>query len=412
MKMDKEASGSGLQATQPDINAMMADPSSDEEEEPPVSKAAGGKFPCLRCKKNVVKGGVRCNTCYLWVHMKCQQISKELYNILKNPMRFGGQVCWNCDSCLASAARLEAKMTSLETRFSEVEERVIRSEGIVQGVERRIDSIEKRQDKVEEKAAKESERLRKERVEETREREIRKKNVIMHRVEEAGEEVETYEERRNWDVRKCEEIFTTLKLNLTGENIKFCRRVGERGEEPRPLIVGMFREYQKEDIMDAAGRLRNTPLSTVGIMPDLTQEQRRDEAEMVQEAARRNEEMSEEDKAKNWLWRAVGRRVEKRLVRGIAREGDRENQRNTRGEGQRGRGALPSAGPRRGTWNPRGRGGVGERSGGREDLLEYVRGGGVGGARTRLASKRNREGDEEEEERTRPQPPEASATAQ
>ena len=55
---------------------------------------------------------------------------------------------------------------------------------------------------------------------------------------------------------------------------------------------------------------------------------------------------------------------------------------------------------------------MGERSGGREDLLEYVRGGGVGGARTRLASKRNREGDEEEEERTRPQPPEASATAQ
>ena len=107
---------------------------------------------------------------------------------------------------------------------------------------------------VEEQAANERERLRKERVNETREREIRKKNVIMHRVEEAGEEVETYEERRNWDVRKCEEIFTTLKLNLTGENIKFCRRVGERGEEPRPLIVGMFREYQKEDIMDAAGR--------------------------------------------------------------------------------------------------------------------------------------------------------------
>ena len=125
-----------------------------------------------------------------------------------------------------------------------------------------------------------------------------------------------------------------------------------------------------------------------------------------------HEEMSEEDKAKNWLWRAVGRRGEKRLVRGIAREGDRENQRNTRGGGQRGRGALPSAGPRRGTWNPRGRGGGGERSGGREDLLEYVRGGGVGGAWTRLASKRNREGDEEEEERTRPQPPEASATAQ
>ena len=43
------------------------------------------------------------------------------------------------------------------------------------------------------------------------------------------------------------------------------------------MIVGLFREYQKEDILDAARELRNTPLADVGIMPDLTQEQRRDE---------------------------------------------------------------------------------------------------------------------------------------
>ena len=343
--------------------------------------------------------------------MKCQNISKEFYNILKNPTRFGGQVCWNCDSCLASATRLEAKMNLLETRFSEVEERMVRSEGIVQGVERRMDQVEKRQDNVEEKAAMERERLRKERVEETREREIRKKNVIMHQVEEAGEEATSYEDRRNWDVKKCEEIFTALQVNLTGENIKFCRRVGEKGEEPRPLIVGLYREYQKEDILDAAGGLKNTLLAEVGIMPDLTQEQRRDELEMVQEAQRRHEEMSEEDRAKNGFWRAVGRRGEKRLVRGISREGDREreNRRTTRGGGQRGRGGtLPTTGPRGGPWHPRGRGAVRGRQGEREDLLQYVRGGGAGGpARTRLASKRNREGDEEIE-RARPPAPESS----
>ena len=104
------------------------------------------------------------------------------------------------------------------------------------------------------------------------------------------------------------------------------------------MIVGLFREYQKEDILDGARELRNTPLADVGIMPDLTQEQRRDEGELIQEAVRRNEEMSEEDKAKNWFWRAVGRRGEKRLVRELAKEGERreptEHQGRARREGR------------------------------------------------------------------------------
>ena len=94
--------------------------------------------------------------------------------------------------------------------------------------------MEKRQDQVEGKVDKERERLRKERIDEMRGRDIKKRNVIMHRVEEAGEDAKTYEERRNWDTMKCEEIFTALKLNLTKDNIKFCKRVGEKGEEPRP----------------------------------------------------------------------------------------------------------------------------------------------------------------------------------
>ena len=137
-----------------------------------------------------------------------------------------------------------------------------------------------------------------ERGEEMRESDVRKRNVIMHRVEEAGEEASTYEERRNWDTQKCEEIFTTMKLNPTKDNIKFRRRIGERGEEPRPMVVGLYREHQKEDNLDAVGELRGTPLADIGIMPDLTQEQRRDEADLIQEAVRRNEEMSDEDRAK------------------------------------------------------------------------------------------------------------------
>ena len=62
------------------------------------------------------------------------------------------------------------------------------------------------------------------------------------------------------------------------------------------MIVGFLREYQKEDLLDKARDLKNTPFKEVGIMPDLTQEQRRDEGDMVKEAERRNENLNAEER--------------------------------------------------------------------------------------------------------------------
>jgi hypothetical protein len=55
------------------------------------------------------------------VHVECGGISKEVFNILTNPGKFGMNVSWNCDSCQASAVRLEGRMNALEGRFKEVE---------------------------------------------------------------------------------------------------------------------------------------------------------------------------------------------------------------------------------------------------------------------------------------------------
>ena len=96
---------------------------------------------------------------------------------------FGGVVTWNCDSCAASALRLEKRMVAIETKFNEVEGRMDKNEKNVMEVEKRVDTVEKRQDKVEDMLAKERERARKERIEETRERDVRRKNVVIHRIE-------------------------------------------------------------------------------------------------------------------------------------------------------------------------------------------------------------------------------------
>ena len=307
-------------------------------------------------------------------------------------------------------------MDKMEKRFAEVEEKVVRNEGSVQEVTKKVDTIEKRQDKVEDMLEKEREKMRMERVEEMRERELRRKNVIIHRMEEAGDWAKSVEERREWDTNSCGNMFKELRIDWGKEAIRFCRRIGERGEEPRPLVVGLQREAQKEDLLEKARMLKETYFENVGIVPDLTQEQRKDEADMILEAERRNANRSEDERAKNLVWRVVGRRGEKRIIKGLER-GENQGGENwrTRGRGMGGRGsavALLPRGGRGGQWVPgRGSGGGGRGRGAgaggeRESVLELVR----GDARTRLGSKRVREGDETDE--TQQPPPQPQPTQQ
>jgi hypothetical protein len=69
--------------------------------------------------------------------------------------------------------------------------------------------------------------------------------------------------------------------------------------------------------------LRNTQFAEVVIIPDLTQEQRKDEADMVNEAEMRNRDLSEEDRAKNLEWMVVGGRGERRMIKGAQRTATR-----------------------------------------------------------------------------------------
>jgi hypothetical protein len=290
----------------------------------------------------------------------CGSISKEVFSILANPSKYGMNISWNCDSCQASAARLEERMNALEGRFMEVENRVVRSEAVVQENTRRVETVEARQTRLEQEMERERERVRRERADEMREREIRRKNVIMHRVGEAREEVRAAEDRRAWDLQSCDNIFKALNLNMTSEKaVRFCRRVGEKGNGPRPLVVGFRREEQKEDILENAKKLRNTQFPEVMIIPDLTQEQRKEEADMVAEAERRNRDLTAEDAAKNLEWMAVGARGERRLIKGVKRATaarGRQPQTATRSGAAAGSSLAPAllpARPQADSWGPR-----------------------------------------------------------
>jgi hypothetical protein len=117
--------------------------------DPASSQARAAKYPCIKCKKNVGRNSVQCKTCQLWIHTECGAISKELFSVLANPAKYSAGATWNCDCCMASAARLEARMNALEGRFQQVEHKVVMQEGVIQETTKRMDSIEIRQTSVE-----------------------------------------------------------------------------------------------------------------------------------------------------------------------------------------------------------------------------------------------------------------------
>ena len=289
---------------------------------PNGKKLPPAKHPCLRCKLNVAKNSksVRCSICDQWVHKDCEHMATEFFNILANPEKYGAVgVRWECQACQAGSARIAKALKNNEEKINGVEDRV-------RGHDKEISDMGKRLSKVEEAVSmrdinlEELKRsLKAEILEEMRERECRKVSVVMYKVGECPDEKAPGVRRIEWDKQSCENIFTALDLGLTKEAVKFCRRVGERKETPRPLIVGFKREADRLRLLEGARLLEETIFKEVSVAPDLTKNQREEEENMKKEVERRNENLTPEDRQKNLVWAVVGSRGEKRMVKTAAR---------------------------------------------------------------------------------------------
>ena len=100
------------------------------------------------------------------------------------------------------------------------------------------------------------------------------------------------------DTQTCNNMFQALKLSLTADSIKFCRRVGERGNDPRPLIIGLY-NYRDRALLLNQDQRDTEYFSDVTIGPDLTKMQRKEEADVKKEIETKNNNLSEDDISKN-----------------------------------------------------------------------------------------------------------------
>jgi hypothetical protein len=194
-----------------------------------------------------------------------------------------------------------------------------------QGITKRVREVEKKLDEVQKEVKSNTKEI--ERVDKNIE-ELRKDMDKMK-----GKNADEAATFLTADTQECQHIFEAAGVPAADREIKTCRRIGEKGPEPRPMVVVMRREAARMAVLEAARQLRNTNYNKISIVPDLTPAQRKEELEMSEEAERRNrEELSNDDVPKNLKWLVVGPRGARRLIKSQARTGWEE-----RGRG-RGRG--------------------------------------------------------------------------
>ena len=276
---------------------------------------------------------MQCSVCGLWIHKTCANISDDGFKFLEEQVKNNGTAFWACRSCTAYANGMNHRMKEIEAKLDEVKETCGKNAEGLKEVRDEVGllshKVDQQNKKIAEVAAVAKNSNSDEVYEEFREREMKKLNVVMHGMGEAPDDM-AGRDRWDWDIKSCENLFRALNVGLTAASVKFCRRLGERSDQPRPMVVGMHEERDKAKLLRCD--TRKTRFSDIDIGPDLTKRQRQEESGMRAEAVKRNREISAEDRAKNLAWTVVGPRGERRLVKRVI---DMELERRGGGGGQR-----------------------------------------------------------------------------
>ena len=346
----------GEQTTQETSSQSQAAPAPPSQE----GRGGGGKTtkktsPCIMCGKECTRGTIQCTICTMWCHMACTKLSKEALKGLEVQAKEVGQAYWACRSCMSFNNKWNAHMKETSRRQEETDSKVEDNKRNIDELRNLLEATRREMRTQASMVDGIADRMERVMEEELREREARRLNLVLHGVPEPGPEIKNSIDRMEMDREECERIFKGMKARTRKQQIRFCRRVGERGQGPRPMVIGLYSEEVKRHLLERSRDLRHTMYEVVLIVPDLTKSQRKGEQQLREEADRRNQELSNEDRERNLKWIVVGSRGEKRLIKGTEREeqGSSQEDARRRGEGQRG-----------------GRGGGGSITGGRGGLTE------------------------------------------
>ena len=266
--------------------------------------------PCRVCDRNVGRGdNLQCDRCASWLHLKCSKLTREEFDFLyAHPET---SIAWYCNPCKAELLsgpdgqddRVAQQGAKIDT-LTEVVKTMQAQMSIMQGqMTVLIDLVKEKENKraTELKTDSQIQTHVSEVLEDQREREEKKNNIILFNVPEvtnnndlsAKEEIEV-------DVENIKDVLSVVypdvdSLELSEKNVIRLGRI-KKDEINRPVKVMLQDNNSKGRIFVNSWKLRShDTFSRVGISGDKTRKELERYKELKLQLQKKKEETGEED---------------------------------------------------------------------------------------------------------------------
>ena len=288
------------------------------------------KNPCIVCAKNVTSNSIACSVCDRWIHAGCSDLGKDVLKYFEAQQQQHGTHNWCCVGCNKAYATLKKEMRMMDKKSKEMEAAIKTNTDTLKVVVEDVKEIKKTAKQDRENAKKDKEDMIQQATsrisEELTEREARKGNVVIYGLPEPPPTITARGVRMEADKEAVSDLFNALKMTAEEEDIKFVVRIGKQsdqaGANPRPLKINFRNLKIREQLFNRARKLPSTSFNNISIVPDLTDQQRREDKEMYARAERKNAEMNDEE-AENFVYRCIGRKGQRTIAKMRRRTEDR-----------------------------------------------------------------------------------------
>lgn len=291
---------------------------------------------CNTCKKVFTEEDSKilcCDRCELWFCITCANVTEACYKFLAS--KDAEDIAWYCKNCKIPAKTAVIEDKSIEDKCKEyTKELNQKMKTIETSIQKKADitELQKLQQKVEENENKLKglienkkegrtwaeimetpekrtvqeviEKSLKERESEEKERQSRRKNIIIFDLPESKETEP--DARKEEDTKKVIGLCKNI-INITFDQSMIDRaiRLGKATEgKDRPLLVSLKEENKKREIFQNLNKIRESgaPFNKINISHDLTKKQKEELKEIIEEAQKKEQN----DQSGEWMYRVRG----------------------------------------------------------------------------------------------------------
>ena len=146
------------------------------------------KNPCIKCGESFTTNSIACCVCARWIHAKCADMPKEMFQHLVENKKAHGHHFWGCEGCSKGVYEFSVQVQRLKMDLNSVKKQVADNTTTIEVVKDQVKSLQKTVEESRTDAALDKEDIlnsaRSSWSAEVRNRDARKNNIVIHNLPE------------------------------------------------------------------------------------------------------------------------------------------------------------------------------------------------------------------------------------